>query len=401
MKKLPVILLSALILLLVSCDKNTTWESNPISKGRISGVIQKGPFMNGSSVSIIELGANYAQTGKIFSTQISDNTGTFYIDNVGLISPYIQLQANGFYFNEVTGKISDSPITLYAISDVTNKDLVNVNILSHLEKGRIEYLISKGSSFDNAKKQAKSEVLSIFLITKSDIADFELLDITSSGENNAILLAASIILQGFRTEAELSSLLADISSDIKEDGKLDNVALNTKMINDAVLVDLPKIRANIESHYSDANVTIPNFEKYVEQFIANTSYKPATGIEYPEFSGYGENILFGDKTEFTSTKISLAANLAKGAALKIVITGGTWYYRTLPDGPVNWTISRYDMSKQQQIFTVTESGKGCDLSMIFEAGTHKIEYYENNSSVPTRVKILTLDKTIGEEERPR
>jgi len=53
--------------------------------------------------------------------------------------------------------------------------------------------------------------------TLDKIPDSELLDITKSGDNNAILLAVSLILQGFRSEAELTELLAAISNDIRTD----------------------------------------------------------------------------------------------------------------------------------------------------------------------------------------
>jgi len=61
-----------------------------------------------------------SQTGKSFSSQIKDNQGSFELSNVQLSSPYVELKADGFYFNEVTGEISTSQLTLYALADVTN-----------------------------------------------------------------------------------------------------------------------------------------------------------------------------------------------------------------------------------------------------------------------------------------
>jgi hypothetical protein len=48
------------------------------------------------------------------------------------------------------------------------------------------------------------------------MSDFDLLDTSQTGEDNAILLAISLIIQGFRTESELTDLLANISTDIRE-----------------------------------------------------------------------------------------------------------------------------------------------------------------------------------------
>jgi len=97
-------------------------------------VVQKGPFLNGTSIGIYELNDDYFPTGKVYSSQIVDNSGTFQLKNVSLVSQYVQLKADGYYYNEITGQNSNSPITLYALTDIKDKASVNVNILSNLEK---------------------------------------------------------------------------------------------------------------------------------------------------------------------------------------------------------------------------------------------------------------------------
>ena len=66
--------------------------------------------------------------------------------------------------------------------------------------------------FTSAKAQAQQEVLAAFNLTSSAIGNSETLDISQSGEGNAILLAVSVILQGNRSEAQLTELLATLSS---------------------------------------------------------------------------------------------------------------------------------------------------------------------------------------------
>lgn len=374
-----------LSVILFSCNKKEETTINNLTVTDIDGVVQKGPFLNGTSIDIFELKDDCSPTGKSFSSQIIDNSGTFKLENVSLLSKYVLLKANGFYFNEITGQNSNSQVTLYSISDITNRTSVNVNILSNLEKNRIEYLLTRGISFSVAKKQAEQEILKIFSITKPDIIDFELLNISEEGEDNAVLLAVSVILQGYRSESELSDLMANISTDIRQDGTLDSLSLGTLLINDAHLLDLPRVRQNIETRYAGLgmNVTIPNFEKYVKIFTDSTHYQITNNIVYPEFSNYGENILYGDKTMGSS----VAANLPKGSALKIIIKGGLWAYQAAPNPPVNWTISPY--AYETQTFTATESGKNCDLMFMWmSSGTHTIEYYENNAATPTRIKIV-------------
>jgi hypothetical protein len=371
-----------LAILFNACEKGNDIQTF----AKIEGVVQKGPFLNGTSLSIYELNSDYAPTGKTYSTQLLDNSGSFQLKNISLISEYVQFRADGYYFNEVSGQNSNSQLTLYAFSDISNRSMVNVNILSHLEKGRIEYLVSEGMTYNEAKKQAEHEILNVFSISKSDISAFDSLDISKEGEDNAILLAVSIITQGFRTESELSDLLANIATDIRQDGQLNSASLGSLLINDARLLDLEEIRFNIENRYSNIgmDVTIPGFEKYVKLFLDSTNYEISNNIEYPEFSNYGENILFGDKTKIGS----MAANLPKGTTLKIVIKGGIWIFWIDPDGPVNWSYNSYSFDKEQQTFTAIESGKSCDLKFMSFSGD-TIEFYENNSVTPTRIKTFT------------
>lgn len=405
MKKLkPLLIVLFSIIFFSSC--NNEEEPTPISKELVSGVIQKGPFINGSSISLFELSETYNPTGSSYNTQIVDDKGTFEFKNISLASNFVRLKADGFYFNEVSGKKSASQITLYALADLSDKSIVNVNILSHLEFQRVENLISKGSTFKDAKEQAEEDILKIFSFRKDDIKPSETLNITSSGDDNAILLALSVIVQGFRSEADVIDLLAKITADIKEDGVLNNPDLGTMLINDAKLLDLPAIRSNMVNQYTstDNNAVIPDFEKYVSLFIESTNYVFTKNIVYPEFSDYGENILFGDKSEFKSEKTksySLSANVPVGAALKIVMRGNGWYYNVSPNGPVNWKVSSFDHNKNEQTFTFVNSGEPdlfstinsgekSDLIIKLVAGNHTIEYYENNATVPTRIKEITV-----------
>jgi hypothetical protein len=385
MKKLLLICCSVSLFILIACNKEVTL----ITKDSINGVVQKGPFLNGSSICIYELTENYTMTGRNYTAQIADNSGLFELKDISLESPYVLLKADGFYFNEITGQPSAAPVTLYAMTDITDKTTVNVNVLSHLEKSRLEYLLSGGSSFSEAKEQAETEVMKIFSINKPDIADFDLLNIAAEGNDNAVLLAVSLITQGFRTESELSDLLANISTDIRQDGVLNSESLGSLLINDVRLLDLSKTRTNIETRYNTLgmNVSLPEFEDYVKLFLDNTAFEITNHIEYPEFSNYGENILFGDKKVF-GPNTSMAAYLPKGTSLKVILKNGGWWLQSLPNGPINWTVSYYDFDLQQQTFTAVESGKGCDLIFTFDSGSPVAEFYENNATIPTRVKEL-------------
>ena len=186
---LKIALLGIILSLFVACDDNPS-NISPLRKDKITGFAQKGPFNNGSSVVISELNADYAQTGRNINSNIKNNRGEFEIDNIEFISPYVNTTTSGYYFNEISGENSPSTLTLYGISDLSDKSSLNINILSHLEKERVENLLSDGLSFRQAKDQALQEILAIFEMEKPDDVESELLDISQEGEGNAILLAA-------------------------------------------------------------------------------------------------------------------------------------------------------------------------------------------------------------------
>ncbi len=233
----------------------------------LKGYVQKGPFINGTAITVAEMDRKLVVTGKNFNTQIIDNKGTFNLKDISLQSEYTLLKADGFYFDEVQGEKSAAQLTLYALANVSDVSSVNVNLLSHLEKDRVLYLIQEEDySFAEAKQRAAQEILAIFGIEKEDIVQAELLDISQQGDDNAILLAISVTLQGDNTVAELSELLANIITDIREDGALDSESSHQKLRQQAMLLDLPKIRMHLVKRYEELGVkaTIPNFEMYVD-----------------------------------------------------------------------------------------------------------------------------------------
>ena len=183
-------------------------------------------------------------------------------------------------------------------------------------------------NFHDAKNQAQTEILSIFEIEKEGILESEQLDITKPGEDNAILLAVSVILQGYLSVSELSELLGNISTDIREDGQLNSQSLGSILINNAKIIRPEKIRTNIENRYEELglNITIPDFEKFVNMFTDNTDYEFTGFIQYPESGKYGLNILDKEKTDYKAGIYSLKAILPEGTSLRVKVSGKNWFF---------------------------------------------------------------------------
>ena len=396
MRKIRILQLVLLIYVLVSCEKKDNNTDN-LSVDKISGYVQKGPYLNGSSISMSELSSDLIQTGKTYSSQIFDNKGSFELRGLELISRFIELKADGFYFNEIRNSNSTAQLTLYALSDLTDKSSLNVNILSSLEKRRVEHLVSNGSSFKDAKSQAQSEILKTFEISKSEMMESESLDITQSGEDHAILLAISVILQGYLQVADLSELLANISNDIDEDGELNDSTLGTILMNNAKTIKLSDIRKNLKDRYETQglDVTIPDFEKYVIQFVDNTSFEFTAYIEYPLTGSYGLNILVKDKTDYSAGTYSMNAILPTGTSLKVKIRGLNWYFSDMHNK--GWEFSDWNDIDTSRIFTSTRTGE-IDLEILFESfqdstwsNKTQIFIFENEDIEPTWIKEITVN----------
>jgi hypothetical protein len=290
-------------------DKATGPEEQPIvvNLTSLTGQAQKGPFNNGTSINVAELSNTLSPTGRNFSSAITDNTGRFAVANVQLESPFVELRATGFYFNEVSNNISDAQLTLYALSDLTNKSSLNVNILTHLEKNRMQVLMSGDNpkTFAQAKLQAQEEVLAIFDYSRANMPASELLDISQGGAANAKLLAISAILQGDQTVGQMSELLANISTDLSSDGTLDDSNLQSQLITNTQGLDFAEIRSNLSARFTALGITatIPDFETEINQFL-----KPPVAQDMSASTG-----------EDTPINITLAASDPEGESLTYTI----------------------------------------------------------------------------------
>ncbi len=380
------------LLALQACDKSREEPDNN-SASDITGVAQKGPFISGSSVTVYDLDAGLNASGKSFNTLITDDRGSFSLDDIKLSSHYIRIRVDGFYYNEVLGKKSDAPISLYALASTKDSSEVNVNLLTHLEMPRVEYLLEQGIPFDSAKSKAQAEVLDLFGFKEDSLQPSESLNIFSGGAGNDLLLSVSLLLQGFRSEAELTELLSYLSMDLRNDGILTDSTLGSEIANHAIFLDTARIRGSLQKRGSELGLRteFEDFGKYIADFIADGRY-PVTAslISYPENGVYGKNILALNDTVYTGNyDLSLAASLPERTSLKVVITGLSqnpiWFW-ALGTG-ANWSITTF--TGKSQTFTAVSSGTACDLHMLeFNPGYYLIEYYESTSDSPTRKKII-------------
>ena len=237
----------------------------------IEGVSQKGPFVTGSEVVVYELqnGRTLKQTGKSFQGNITNDNGAFNVRSVKIASQYAYLVAKGVYLNEVSGQKSDAQIQLSAITDLRNRNNVNVNILTHLEYERVVNLVTKKKmTVANAKKQAQKEIFNVFHVNSEKfVGGSEDFSIGGTGEEDAALLAISIMLQKEDNTADFSKRINALSSSIADSGSCEPSTL-FDIAEWASRADSLNFFPRFSEHVRDfgLSVKVPDFEKYVRNF---------------------------------------------------------------------------------------------------------------------------------------
>lgn len=278
-------------------SKDTTYT---LKKGTVSGVAQKGPFVKGSGVKLLELDGrdSLKQTGRTFSDSVSSDDGSFKIKNVSLVSPYVLVTATGAFRQEKDGKKSGSSVTLRALSKVGGSNTsVNVNLITHLEYDRVVYLLKKNSrmDFSEAKRQAEKEIFAMFNIDAGSFGYSEDLNIFGTEDADAALLAVSVMLSSNYSAKEVVKRLTTMSDDMAKDGTWDDKdaldSIATWAMNADLDGSLSTIRNNIRAWKVGGNV--PDFEKYVRKFWIEY-YDLKEGEMYKDFANTGATYVLDD-----------------------------------------------------------------------------------------------------------
>lgn len=255
----------------VSCQEKSGEDKFPEEPGAIysvSGNVQKGPFAQGTAITIQALDESLNPTGQNYSTTTYDDFGAFSMGSQ-IESRYVEIVANGYYYNEVAGALSKSQITLRSISDLSEEGNTNINLLTTLESDRIRWLVTnEDMEVADARRQAEQEIYDVFHIPL-EVGDsgFDKADISKAGDGNAVLLAISATLQGSRTEAELSELIAKISSELQNTGTLGKSDLVKQIRTGGMGLDFKQIASNLEARYSQLGLSgyvIPPFEDFLD-----------------------------------------------------------------------------------------------------------------------------------------
>ncbi len=298
----------------------------------LSGRVQKGPFATGSQVSVNELNAGLNPTGITYSLQTSDALGNFAL-STPTGSRQVEIVAQGFYLDELTGQLSAAPITLRALVDLASNAAPTVNALTTLQSPRLKVLVSQGSTFATAEAQSLREVLGLFGIDASRIVSLgtsSAMRIDGATDGDAVLLATSAILlqmaadaaraNGTAAPAEFSNLVNALAAQLAGGAANPGASFLAARNVAQTALDAAAVAANLQSYYARNGLTVvaPKLAEWLDR--SNSGVLPqrlvtVTGLTFAALAGAVPGQVV------TSAPVTIAG-AGSGVAVPVVASAG-------------------------------------------------------------------------------
>ncbi|MBS9962700.1 hypothetical protein HKB31_18475 [Vibrio alginolyticus] len=206
-KPLLTIALFTIPFALIGCGGSSGGRDNNDSgqSYQFGGAVQKGPLQPGSVVTAYELNQDLEKTDISYTTQIEDYEGNYNM-NERFNTPYVELVAQGNYFNELTGK-SDEQMRMSAFVDMNATTQVNFNVATAAMKASIMAKVQAGQTFEEAVHEATAELLSLYSYDPEQWADginFYNVNLSNAGDTSTVLLVISASTLTMATENGLT-----------------------------------------------------------------------------------------------------------------------------------------------------------------------------------------------------
>ena len=326
-----------------------------------AGLAQKGPLVRGSSVRINELNPLTSMpAGTTYDVSTNDNLGGFSLKGINFSRQHLEITAQGYYFNELTGAPADDFITLQAQADLSLDRLVNVNTLTDLANARTKALVTRTASplqFAAARAQAQQEVLAAFYIYNSaDLmpggvdgtgalvpANFSELDISKTAAANQVLAAVSALAVSAGVNGVgISTFMANFEADLADDGLINNSPgfaepVRAQIDKAAAAVNFGTVAGNLNSFYKSTAYVGSNMQQWVdssggEDKVINRNKFSATGVigttsKSPAYTPGSDDI---GQCMSVSAGTLLVSGVAATAKTVKVVAGKTYSIGLLP-----------------------------------------------------------------------
>lgn len=219
-------LLALGMLWLAACGSD--WMEIP--RGWVEGMVHKGPFVQGSGVRAFALDASGQPIDSGVATSTSSDLGAYRVE---IRAALVSVQAEGQYFNEITGTLSNEPLLLKALTAMptSGTQRAHINLITHVCLPRALHYWTRGEPIERAMARAEDELrVALRLVWPAGTplrgADLSLL--SPDPDQRAylwavtlqyLLVAESSAGPGGSAEAQLQSLLDDTAQALRQDGR--------------------------------------------------------------------------------------------------------------------------------------------------------------------------------------
>ncbi len=305
------------VLLLSGCSGGgDSSDTTTATSSSLSGVAQKGPFVQGAKVTVYKLSQDYNLTETKVVSTILDAQGHYEV-SVPWSGPS-KIVVEGKYLDEITAQESNDSMTLSsyfeAISGVPV--VANINILTDLASTKIFKLLQESNTtIEDAKKVANQDLDEMFGLAAANGLDVDVLNITE--------------LQGAtaNVNAELLRLSAGL---LKADDPKDSLEKLKVVYRDNNVSEVKKslLFQELQVHREDVNLTqiAQNLEINTSNIANIHLVEVQTGTVYDDINtsvNFKSNQTIG--TNFTQDKnISVINNPAFGSASSILVGNEIW-----------------------------------------------------------------------------
>ena len=353
-----------------------TEDKGIVANLNVAGVTQKGPFVKGSAVTVQGIDCETLKfTDEVFEGEVKSDKGDFTVEDITLKSTCALFEVTGVYRNEISGNKSSEKLTLHALTDLKDRKNVNINVLTELEYERLMNLVTeKDKKFAEAKAQAEEEVLAAFDI-KGSFEEFENLNIFESGDENAALLAVSVMMQAETDDAGLANRLDKFADSFAETGKWKDSGTKKTISEWAIEVTanggLDSIRKNVEGWGLG---DVPAFEKFIEAYADGDS---VVLIVTPNSSSR-DTTYNAEKNTLTDTRDGQV-------------------YRTVTIGDQVWMAENLNY-KTDSSFCYNDSSKYCDKYGRLYIWDAAMDACPEGWRLPDETDFVNLIKAVGGEK---
>lgn len=310
----------------------------------LSGALEKGPFILGSSIDVVPLDAALNPTGDIFNTQTLDDAGRFGIEFDAVGDQTVSIEGSGFYYNEVGGMLSSAPITLRAldVASATGAHDAFLNLITHLAYQRARTLVEGGVAVGDAEAAAEVELRVGLRVGPSgfdpDRAGLQMSILGGDSDSNAYLLAVSAVLlqaagdHGGPVDAALQELVNALSVDLAADGVLAQANVDTLLAAQQALdPDLVMVQLAERISAIGSTAVVPDLNRIIDTDLDGTANggdncRFTANIDQADVDGDG----YGDLCDLPPTScVGLAATCGPSGTddccRSLAVDGGGFY----------------------------------------------------------------------------